>query len=158
MTKCFIVPDAMSAAAPQTPCVGLCSTVYGDVICRGCKRFHHEVIGWNGYSGAEKQAVLQRLERLLAPLVERRFQVVDRERLRQQLLRAGIRFCETQSACCWVLPLLSRKARQMVSLQDYGLALQEAAQGQSLVQLYRDIEAEFFALSGAYYQRYHGYG
>lgn len=33
----------------KTPCVGLCSTVYGDLVCRGCKRFHHEVIHWNGY-------------------------------------------------------------------------------------------------------------
>jgi hypothetical protein len=30
----------------KTPCVGLCSTVYGDLVCRGCKRFHHEVINW----------------------------------------------------------------------------------------------------------------
>ncbi|MCF8976542.1 DUF1289 domain-containing protein, partial [Pseudomonas edaphica] len=33
----------MSNQAIKTPCVGLCSTVYGDLVCRGCKRFHHEV-------------------------------------------------------------------------------------------------------------------
>ncbi|KAA0952431.1 DUF1289 domain-containing protein, partial [Pseudomonas sp. ANT_H14] len=22
----------------KTPCVGLCSTVYGDLVCRGCNR------------------------------------------------------------------------------------------------------------------------
>ena len=46
----------------KTPCVGLCSTVYGDLVCRGCKRYHHEVIQWNGYNAEEKQAVWLRLE------------------------------------------------------------------------------------------------
>ncbi|MCA4075779.1 DUF1289 domain-containing protein, partial [Pseudomonas kurunegalensis] len=36
----------MSNKSIKTPCVGLCSTVYGDTVCRGCKRFHHEVINW----------------------------------------------------------------------------------------------------------------
>jgi len=144
----------MSAASPKTPCVGLCSTVYGDVICRGCKRFHHEVIGWNGYSDPQKQAVLQRLDRLLAPLIERRFELFDSERLQRQLVQQGIRFCQSQSPYCWVWSLLARKARQIGSLADYGLALRPSAQGQTLPELYQAIETEFFALSEAYYQRY----
>ncbi|HBZ99754.1 MAG TPA: DUF1289 domain-containing protein, partial [Pseudomonas sp.] len=28
----------MSSQRIKTPCIGLCSTVYGDVVCRGCKR------------------------------------------------------------------------------------------------------------------------
>ncbi|WP_317135104.1 DUF1289 domain-containing protein [Piscirickettsia litoralis] len=38
-----------------TPCVGLCSTVYGDDVCRGCKRFYHEIIDWNQYDINQKQ-------------------------------------------------------------------------------------------------------
>jgi len=144
----------MPAISPQTPCVGLCSTVYGDLICRGCKRFHHEVISWNGYSAAEKQAVLQRLDKLLVPLVERRFELLDAELLRKQLISQGIRFCQTQSPYCWIGSLLARRARQINSLADYGLGLRPSAQGQSLVELYQAIESEFFALSEAYYQRY----
>ena len=30
---------------------------YGDLVCRGCKRFHYEVINWNGYNEEEKRAV-----------------------------------------------------------------------------------------------------
>ena len=41
----------------KTPCVGVCSTVFGDQVCRGCKRFQHEVIEWNGYSDFEKETV-----------------------------------------------------------------------------------------------------
>ncbi|KXU37466.1 Fe-S protein [Ventosimonas gracilis] len=144
----------MSAVSPKTPCVGLCSTVYGDLICRGCKRFHHEVIGWNGYSDEQKQAVLQRLDRLLAPLIERRFELFDSALLQKQLVQQGIRFCAAQSPYCWVWSLLARRARQIASLADYGLALRPSVQHQHLAELYQAIETEFFALSEAYYQRY----
>lgn len=45
-----------------TPCVGRCSTVFGDNVCRGCRRFSHEVIQWNGYGSAEQMAVWARLD------------------------------------------------------------------------------------------------
>ena len=48
----------------KTPCVGVCSTVFGDEVCRGCKRFQHEVIEWNGYTDFEKEIVWNRLESL----------------------------------------------------------------------------------------------
>ena len=50
----------------RTPCIGVCSTGIGDAVCRGCKRFAHEVIDWNGYSQAQKQAIDARLDRFLA--------------------------------------------------------------------------------------------
>ena len=48
----------------KTPCVGVCSTVFGDQVCRGCKRFHHELIEWNGYTDIQKETVWNRLESL----------------------------------------------------------------------------------------------
>ena len=44
----------------KTPCIGICSTVFGDEVCRGCKRFQHEVITWNAYSDHEKEQVWKR--------------------------------------------------------------------------------------------------
>ena len=41
----------------RTPCVGICSTTYGDEVCRGCKRFYFEVINWNKYDENEKDAM-----------------------------------------------------------------------------------------------------
>ena len=61
----------MSAAL--TPCAGKCSTVFGDSVCRGCRRFSHEVIHWNHYSREEQQFIWQRLDgqldQILLPLV-----------------------------------------------------------------------------------------
>ncbi|MEJ2131069.1 MAG: DUF1289 domain-containing protein, partial [Gammaproteobacteria bacterium] len=45
----------------STPCVGVCSTVYGDLVCRGCKRYAHEVIEWNRYEPQQKREVWRRL-------------------------------------------------------------------------------------------------
>ena len=39
----------------STPCLGICSTTFGDEVCKGCKRFAHEIVGWTKYSqGREK--------------------------------------------------------------------------------------------------------
>mgnify|MGYP006200948357 CR=1 FL=1 len=46
----------------RTPCIGTCSTTYGDLVCRGCKRFNFEVINWNRYSEEEKLAVMGRID------------------------------------------------------------------------------------------------
>lgn len=45
-----------------TPCAGRCSTVFGDSVCRGCRRFNHEVIQWNTYTPEQHTAVWKRLD------------------------------------------------------------------------------------------------
>ncbi len=45
-----------------TPCAGRCSTVFGDQVCRGCRRFNHEVIQWNTYTAEQRLAVWKRLD------------------------------------------------------------------------------------------------
>ena len=56
-----------------TPCAGRCSTVFGDAVCRGCRRFNHEVIQWNTYNEAQRLAVWKRLDaqldQILVPML-----------------------------------------------------------------------------------------
>ncbi|MBF7683363.1 DUF1289 domain-containing protein [Acinetobacter sp. B5B] len=56
-----------------TPCAGRCSTVFGDQVCRGCRRFDHEVIRWNNYTQEQQWAVWRRLDeqldRILVPML-----------------------------------------------------------------------------------------
>ncbi|AXQ21516.1 DUF1289 domain-containing protein [Acinetobacter wuhouensis] len=56
-----------------TPCAGRCSTVFGDAVCRGCRRFNHEVIQWNTYNAEQRLAVWKRLDaqldQILVPLL-----------------------------------------------------------------------------------------
>lgn len=53
-----------------TPCVGICSTTYGDLVCRGCRRFSHEITGWNAYDDDQRERVWERLASLRATAVD----------------------------------------------------------------------------------------
>jgi len=64
--------------AVKTPCIGICSTVFGDEVCRGCKRFVHEVIDWNLYDDEQKLLVKSRLEELSKQVLLGKIKVVDK--------------------------------------------------------------------------------
>jgi predicted Fe-S protein YdhL (DUF1289 family) len=144
----------MSNQSIKTPCVGLCSTVYGDLVCRGCKRFHHEVIHWNGYDPEAKLAVWLRLEQLLVQVMVAKLEVFDEQRLREQLEQRKIRFVVQQSVYCWAYQLIARGARVINNLEAYGIALLPEFRDWELPQLRDAIDREFFILSEAHYQRY----
>ena len=138
----------------KTPCIGLCSTVYGDLVCRGCKRFHHEVIHWNGYNEAEKRAVWLRLEQLLVQVMAAKVEVFDPQALRNQLVTRKIRFVPQQSEYCWAYQLIARGARVINQLDMYGMVLLPEFRDWELPSLRDAIDREFFLLSEAHYERY----
>lgn len=144
----------MSIQRIKTPCVGLCSTVYGDSVCRGCKRFHHEVVNWNLYGDEEKRAVWKRLEVLLAQVMMAKLEVFDAQCLRAQLEQRQIRFNVEQSPYCWAYQLIARGSRMIQNLEAYGLALLPEFRGWALPELRDAIDREFFLLSEAHYERY----
>lgn len=144
----------MSHHRIKTPCVGLCSTVYGDLVCRGCKRFHHEVVNWNQYDEAEKRAVWQRLEALLVQVVQAKLEVFDAQQLRWQLEQRQIRFVAGQSVYCWAYQLIARGARAINQLEAYGIVLLPKFRDWGLPALRNVIDREFFLLSEAHYERY----
>lgn len=138
----------------KTPCIGLCSTVFGDTVCRGCKRFHHEVINWNGYSDEEKQSVWTRLEMLLVQVMTAKLEVFDEALLLKQLQQRQIRFLPQQSPYCWAYQLLARGARVITQLEAYGIALLPEFRDWELPDLRDAIDREFFLLSEAHFERY----
>mgnify|MGYP000429528197 FL=1 len=76
----------------KTPCIGVCSTVFGDEVCRGCKRFQNEVIDWNGYEDSQKTAVLTRLESLKTQIMESKISIVNKKLLQNQLDTLDIKY------------------------------------------------------------------
>ena len=123
-------------------------------MCRGCKRFHHEVINWNGYDEAEKRAVWLRLEQRLVQVMTAKLEVFDAGKLRQQLELRKIRFVPNQSEYCWAYQLIARGARVISNIEAYGLALLPEFRGWPLPDLRDAIDREFFLLSEAHYERY----
>ena len=138
----------------RTPCIGVCSTGIGDDVCRGCKRFAHEVIDWNAYSEEQRRIIAERREGYLVNAVRSQLEIVDQGLLLTQLRHQQIRFDESQSPYCWVFELLRAGASQIENPAHYGLRPTAQASGVALVELRRRIDEDFFALSQAYYLRF----
>lgn len=138
----------------KTPCIGVCSTGIGDSVCRGCKRFIHEVIDWNSYSAAQKQAVDGRLSDFLSRCVSNKLRVLDKALLKWQLTVQQIRFVEHHDEYCWVFSLLKAGAGQIVNPLDYGFEVDLSYRELPLIDLRDRIDQEFYILSEAYFERY----
>ena len=61
----------------STPCLGICSTTFGDEVCKGCKRFAHEIVSWTKYSPEEREIINLRLEQFKIQILKRRFKIID---------------------------------------------------------------------------------
>lgn len=138
----------------KTPCIGVCSTGIGDSVCRGCKRFAHEVIDWNGYDQEQRQIILRRLEGFLSQVVQLRFEILDQELLRRQIEHQQVRFNPEQDPYCWVFDLLKAGASQIPEPGHYGLRVRPAWREQPLTELREQIDRDFYELSCAHYERF----
>lgn len=143
----------MTLKAVGTPCIGVCSTTYGDTVCRGCKRFLHEVVDWNRYSDQEKTIVWQRLDQLLGLVVNNYLEVVDAGRLESQMRYQNLRLQPHYSPAGWVPELLKAAGKKSLDWQAFGLQPRRQAEGLSPRALYDLISAEYHALSQAHYER-----
>ena len=94
--------------APASPCIGVCSTTYGDLVCRGCYRFAHEVAQWNGYEPAQQTAVLERLANLRAGAVSRHLSPSQIDQLVRQAASVRLRRIKGRSPTSVAYEVLRR--------------------------------------------------
>ena len=80
-----------------TPCAGRCSTVFGDQVCRGCRRFNHEVIQWNTYTVEERMAVWQRLDAQLDQILVPMLPMAQLAQVEEFVLSKRVRLLENAS-------------------------------------------------------------
>lgn len=138
----------------KTPCIGVCSTGIGDSVCRGCKRFSHEVIHWNSYTPEQKRVIDQRLSGFLSQCVSNKLRVTDKALLAWQLEVQQVRHVRHHDEYCWVFSLLKAGASQIERTGDFGFELEPAFSDLPLTELRDLIDREFFILSEAHYERY----
>ena len=138
----------------ETPCIGVCSTGIGDSVCRGCKRYVHEIIDWNIYTSKQRRAVTVRLQDLLSQVVSAKVEVTDRERLLTHLRRQQIDHNENQSSQVLIYALLRVGASQIKDARRFGFTVNQQYKDDSLVSFKRQIDDDFYTLSCAYYERF----
>lgn len=141
---------------PRTPCIGICSTTYGDLVCRGCKRFAHEITGWNGYAAEQRAAVWRRLRELQAGATRHFIDVHDAALLEQSIgARMDATDADAPALCAY--DWLRRRARVGDGLADMseraGLRLRAPMDVHRADAVLRLIDQEFYARALAHYER-----
>src|SRR5690606_34582642 len=143
----------MSLNRVHTPCIGVCSTTFGDTVCRGCKRFLHEIVDWNRYSDAQKMLVWQRLDLLLCTEVGDYLDVVAAAGRSRLPVFPTIRHQPQLSPPGWVPGRLKAAGQRALPSGHFGLRSTSPAAGLPPRQLYDRIRAEVYALPEAQYDR-----
>ena len=141
----------MSMSRSTTPCLGICSTTYGDSVCKGCKRFVHEVIDWNKFNSNEKELVNTRLEEFKIIVLKNRFFVSDKDLLAAKLKENAIRFNNALDPLTWIFDLLRASGTQELDLDQFGI---KTLISEALPTIREQINKEFLELSEAHYDRY----
>ena len=135
----------------STPCLGICSTTYGDNVCKGCKRFIHEVINWNKYTVSEKELVNSRLESFKLIVLKDRFSISNAQLLATRLNDQGINFNDALDPLTWIFDLLRAAGSQALDWPQFGISCHVNVDH---AQLKEQIFYEFLELSEAHYGRY----
>lgn len=139
----------------RTPCVGICSTTYGDLICRGCKRFAHEIVSWNGYTVQQRGRIWQRLEQLRDGCIEAHLTIFDESRLRDHgagtAVPPGASLLPGGSLLSVAYESLSQ-APPEVSLDMLGIRALDPTHT-ARTRLREAIDQEFYRRSVAHYER-----
>ena len=136
----------------RTPCVGICSTTYGDEVCRGCKRFSFEVINWNGFTPEERESVWKRLEKLKTQIMSSRLQILEPELLDKKIKHYQLKIKDDLNDLSKAFELIKQVSESFNDLEEFGIKISNKKQ--SLIELKEEIENELYTLSKAHYEKY----
>ncbi len=135
----------------STPCLGICSTTFGDEVCKGCKRFAHEIVNWTKYSEEEREIVNNRLEEFKIKILKHRFKITDKELFSNNLDQMGINFNHSLDPLTWIFDLFRATGSQAIELKRFGIESLEYFDPKTI----RDIiNKELLDLSEAHHERY----
>jgi len=137
-----------------TPCIGVCSTTFGDTVCRGCRRYLHEIVDWNRYGNDAKRAVWLRLEAVLAQVLPAYFRINDAALLEQHMRELKLDVRNPEAPWSLLFALLRASAAQEPDLAPFGVSRIDRSK-RSLLELREHIGAELYQLACAYYEKDH---
>ncbi len=139
----------MTQLLKRTPCVGICSTTYGDLVCRGCKRFAHEIDGWNGFASEQRVLVWKRLFKLREGAFLAHADVVDDDRVLLRARAFRVADLEALSPVNIAYEVVRRAGRE-TEFAILGISPRQPAEDAKV--LYERIEQELYARSLAQYE------
>ncbi len=135
----------------STPCLGICSTTFGDDVCKGCKRFAHEIVSWTKYSLEEREIINDRLEKFKIKILQDRFKIIDANLLADRLEEKAINFNQSLDPLTWIFDLFRAAGSQEFDLRNYGIENLSHFNPKTIKD---DINNELLQLSEAHHERY----
>ena len=135
----------------STPCLGICSTTFGDEVCKGCKRFAHEIVSWTKYSPEEREIINLRLEQFKIQILKRRFRIIDADLFASKLDEKAINFNHSLDPITWIFDLFRAAGSQSFDLGNYGIKSLKQFDPKTIKDVIND---ELLELSEAHHGRY----
>ena len=135
----------------STPCLGICSTTFGDEVCKGCKRFAHEIVNWTKYRLEEREIINERIEKFKILILSDRFKVIDAELLATKLEEKAINFNHSLDPITWIFDLFRAAGSQSFDLGNYGIKSLKQFDPKTIKD---EINDELLELSEAHHGRY----
>ena len=138
----------------STPCIGICSTTFGDDVCKGCKRFSHEITNWGKFSTDERAVVNSRLEQFKTTILEEKFTISDSGLFESKMNEFSINFNSSLEPITWIFDLLRASSNEDLNVNDFGVEILPAFSDLSLIELRDLINQEMLQLSEAHYYKF----
>ena len=138
----------------STPCIGICSTTFGDDVCKGCKRFSHEITNWGKFSTEERAVVNSRLEQFKTTILQEKFTISDSELFESKMNEFSINFNSSLEPITWIFDLLRASSNKDLNVNDFGVEILPAFSDLSLIELRDLINQEMLQLSEAHYYKF----
>ena len=138
----------------STPCIGICSTTFGDDVCKGCKRFSYEITNWGKFSNEERAVVNSRLEQFKVNILEEKFTITDRNLFESKMNEFSINFNSSLEPLAWIFDLLRASSNNDLILSDFGVEILPKFSNLSLVDLRDLINEEMLQLSEAHFYKF----
>ena len=146
-SKTLISP--LNRQGRTTPCRSICSTTYGDFVCRGCKRFAHEIIEWNQLDDPYKEEIWSRLDTVYRESIRACVNISNTDVFNRHVEENEIPFStDPESAIYELLQVVDSP------VENLGLLPTELSIGTSSLRLFNEIENEIYRRSLAYYEYY----
>ena len=116
-------------------------------MCRGCKRFSHEVHDWNQLEKSHKDIVWQRLRRVYHESIQACVRVHDRALFDTRLTEFLTNRPDDTDGCIYEL-----LQQVNATAADLGLKPVDSPNDSSSLDLFQEIEREIYDRSLAYYE------
>ena len=130
----------------STPCIGVCSTIYGDDICRGCHRNFEEIIKWNQLSQDERLTIQTRLDNLQNKFSKKYFEITDKSLLIKSLIDFKINHRNSENNLNLAYKLVKKSGNKLKTenLEQYGISIKHSADKLTINQILTEIDENIY--------------